>query len=130
MIVRKVPQVGIGIAVAVHNQHVLRFNQVRGVAHCAARPQRRRLDGVCQAQAEGAFPEVRVNHISLIPDRQNRPLETVPAELPEQQFQKRPPGDRRHPLGSITNHTPQPEAGAAAQDDRIGHARHTLRPAR
>ena len=42
-----------------------------------------------------AFAKVGVDHISLVPDGQNDALETVPAQLPKQQFQKRAAGDRR-----------------------------------
>src|SRR5215831_20629634 len=72
---------------------------------------------------------MRLDHIFLVPDSQNGALETVPSELAKRQFQEWAARHLCHSLGSISNNTPQPKAGAATEQERIGQARHTPLPA-
>src|SRR5271165_4524308 len=78
-------------------------------------------------QAERLLAKVRLDHVFLVPDRQNGALETVPTELPKQQLQKWATGDVGHPFGSISNNTPQPKTSTATQQYRISGVRHRPR---
>src|SRR5271166_4361915 len=78
-----------------------------------------------QLQAAILLAEILANGCVLIAAGENDTPKVKSSYLLEQQFEERPSSDSSHRLGRVAGNALQTGTGAAAQDDDIGHFRHT-----
>ena len=113
-------QVHVGQRVARDDQERLVAQRVLGVPDAARGTQRHLLGGVLQAHPELlAVAEVVPDERGEELDGHDGLIEPVPLEQPQHVFHDRPVGHRKHGLGLVSGHRPQPCPFPACHDDGL-----------